>query len=571
MGSSTAYKEHAPSGSGTLENSLAALHRNAAELALARSLEQVYEITLDTIEEVLGFMFAGIAVKDGDKVVYLKTWNSEMPEDWEIPLDAKSVIVRTFKTGEPQQVEDTSKDPDYLGPPEDFGLLRGLSEVTAPILVGEAVVAVINIESPNPNNFTDRDVMLLKTLAQHVSSALIRLSEAEKRKTYEERLSALHSHAVELNSAKTLQDIYECTINAMVETFNYYRVDILRVKDDKLVQVAKYGGIPTDVKLTLDGKGVTVRAIKEKKTILVNDVKQSSDYVYVVNPETGQPFNEFELSSAELASPIIVDGEAIGVLNIESTEKDSFTDIDRQQLEILANHVATAMARLANLEEAKRLSVEQNQGLMEGFRRVSSMARHDLRGPLRNISMAAHILKQSPDKSEMFGIIDSNLKHADNILDDWKELTLRKEITRLRTNVRNLAEEVLRSMIIPDNVETETDIPEDMVYLLDMRGMSRVLTNLITNAIEAMPDGGKLAVRANRDDDGLVITVSDTGKGISAENRDKIFTPFFTTKTTGVGLGLAYVKDTVEAHGGTVEYSDTPGEGASFTIRISSE
>ncbi len=571
MGSSTAYKEHVPSGSGALESSLAALHRNAAKLALADSLEQVYDITLDTVEDVLGFMFVGIAVKEGDKVVYLNTRTSEMPEDWEIPLDAKSVIVRTFKTGEPQLVEDTSKDPDYLGPPEDYGLLRGLSEVTAPIIVGEEVVAVINIEGPSLNNFTDRDVMLLKTLAQHVSSALIRLDEAEKRKTYEERLSALHSHAVELNSAKTFQDIYECTISAIVETFNYNRVDILRVKDDELVQVAKHGGIPDDVRLPLDGKGVTVRAVKEKKTVLVNDVEQSSDYVFVLNPETGQPFNEFELSSAELASPIIVDGYAIGVLNIESTEKDSFTEMDRQQLEILANHVATAMARLANLEETKRLSVEQNKGLMEGFRRVSSMARHDLRGPLRNISMAAHILKQSPGKSEMFGIIDSNLKHADNILDDWKELTLRKEVTRLRTNVRNLAEEVLRSMMIPDNVEAETDIPEDLVYLLDMRGMSRVLTNLVVNALEAMPDGGRLVVRARRDDDGLVITVSDTGKGIQAEQQDKLFTPFFTTKLTGVGLGLAYVKDTVEAHGGTVEYSDTPEAGASFTIRIPSE
>ena len=571
MGSSTAYKEHVPSGSDTLESSLAALHRNAAELALAGSLEQVYEITLDTVEDVLGFMFAGIAVKDGNKVIYLNTRTPEMPEDWEIPLDAKSVIVRTFKTGQPQLVEDTRKDPDYLGPPEDYGLLRGLSEVTAPIIVGEEVVAVVNIESPSLNNFTDRDVMLLKTLAQHVSSALIRLSEAENRKTYEERLSALHSHAVELNSAKTLQDIYECTINAMVETFNYNRVDILRVKDDKLVQVAKYGGIPADVKLPLGGKGVTVLAVKEKKTVLVNDVEQSSDYVFVVNPETGQPFNEFELSSAELASPIIVDGEAIGVLNIESTEKDSFTEMDRQQLEILANHVATAMARLANLEETQRLSVEQNKGLMEGFRRVSSMARHDLRGPLRNISMAAHVLRQSPEKSEMFGIIDSNLKHADNILDDWKELTLRKEVTRLRTNVRNLAEEVLRSMMIPDSVETEIDIPEDLVFLLDMRGMSRVLTNLVVNAMEAMPDGGKLVVRAHRDDDELVITVSDTGKGIPGKHRDKLFTPFFTTKITGVGLGLAYVKDTVEAHGGTVEYSDTPEAGASFTIRIPSE
>jgi signal transduction histidine kinase len=568
MGSSTAYKERVPSGSGALDSSLAALHRNAAEMALADSLEEVYDITLDTVEEVLGFMFAGIAVKDGDHVVYMKTRRQEMPEDWEIPLDAESVILRTFKTGKPQLVPDTGKDPDYLGPPEGSGLIRGNSEVTTPIFAGWEVAAVINIESPSLNEFTGRDVTLIEILAQHVSSALTRLNEIEKRKTYEERLSSLHRHAVELNTAKTLREIYECTINAMVETFNFERVDILRVQGGKLVQVAKYGGIPGGVELPLNGKGVTVRAVKEKRTILVNDVKQSQDYVFVVNPETGKPYYEYELSKAELASPIIVEGEAIGVLNIESTHKDSFKEMDVQQLEMLASHVSTAMDRIAKLDEVQRLGVEQNMRLMEGFRRVSSMARHDLRGPLRNISMAAHVLRQAPEKTEMFGIIERNLKHADNILDDWKELTLRKKITRIRINVRKLAEEVISSMMVPENVEAETYIPRDLVYLLDMRGMSRVLTNLVTNALEAMPEGGRLVVSAQRDCEGLVIAVSDTGKGIPAEHQEKLFKPFFTTKPTGVGLGLAYVKDTVEAHGGTVEYTATPGGGASFMMRI---
>jgi len=397
---------------------------------------------------------------------------------------------------------------------------------------------------------------------------LTRLNEAERGMLYEERLSALHSHAVKLNTAKTLRDIYECTINAMVETFNYERVDILRIQGSKLVQVAKYGGIPAGVELPLDGKGVTIRAVKEKRTILVNDVEQSQDYVFVVNPETGQPYYEYARSKAELASPIIIDGEAVGVLNIESTEKDAFTELDKQQLEILTNHVATAIDRIANLGEVQRLSREQNSNLMEGFRRISSMARQDLRGPLSNIGIAVHILRQNPENSDMFRIIESNLKHADNILDNWKELTLRGEITRLRINMRALVKEVLRSMMIPDNVETEIDVPDDLVYLLDMRGTARILTNLFMNSMDAMPQGGKLGITAYVEDGGLVIEVSDTGVGIPDEHRDKIFTPFFTTKATGVGLGLAYIKETVEAHGGTVMYTATPGEGTTFTISI---
>ncbi len=389
--------------------------------------------------------------------------------------------------------------------------------------------------------------------------------------TLESRLAALHSHAVEINTAKTIRDIYECTINAMVKTFNYERVDILRVRGEKLVQEAKYGGIPAGVELPLDGRGVTIRAVKEKRTILVNDIEQSQDYVFVVDPETGQPYYEYALSKAELTSPIIIDGEVVGVLNIESTEKDAFTELNRKQLEMLANHVATAIDRVANLEEVQRLSAEQNRRLMEGFRRVSSMARHDLRGPLSNIGIATHILRRNPDKSEMLRIIESNLKHAGNILDDWKELTLRGKITRLKMNVRALVEETLRTMIIPDNVETEIEAPDDLVYLLDMRGTARILTNLFMNSLDAMPKGGKLGIRAYDDDGWLVIEVSDTGVGIKEEHREKIFTPFFTTKDTGIGLGLAYIKDNVEAHGGTVRYTTTPGEGTTFTIRIPSD
>ena len=84
------------------------------------------------------------------------------------------------------------------------------------------------------------------------SSTALEEHTSSGRNTLESKLAALHSHAVELNTAKTLQEIYECTINAMVETFKYERVDILRVQGSKFVQVAKYGGIPAGVELPLD-------------------------------------------------------------------------------------------------------------------------------------------------------------------------------------------------------------------------------------------------------------------------------------------------------------------------------
>jgi two-component system sensor histidine kinase HydH len=98
----------------------------------------------------------------------------------------------------------------------------------------------------------------------------------------------------------------------------------------------------------------------------------------------------------------------------------------------------------------------------------------------------------------------------------------------------------------------------------------QVLLNLYINALEAMPEGGHLAVEAQTSSDAehLLIHVSDTGSGISAEGVNQIFDPYFTTKSTGTGLGLAIVHNIVEAHGGEVRVESEPGQGTVFHILL---
>ena len=98
--------------------------------------------------------------------------------------------------------------------------------------------------------------------------------------------------------------------------------------------------------------------------------------------------------------------------------------------------------------------------------------------------------------------------------------------------------------------------------------LRRVLGNLVNNAVQAMPQGGKLEMRAFKDADDLVITVDDTGVGISEEVKPKLFTPLFTTKSKGQGFGLAIVKRMTEALGGTVTFESKEGEGTKFILRF---
>jgi len=103
---------------------------------------------------------------------------------------------------------------------------------------------------------------------------------------------------------------------------------------------------------------------------------------------------------------------------------------------------------------------------------------------------------------------------------------------------------------------------------VDPAKVRRVLDNLIRNALEAMPDGGVLNIEAERRGDDVIIKVSDTGAGIKDEDLPKLFKPFHTTKPKGIGLGLAYCKRTVEAHGGTITIESKEGEGATFTVTL---
>src|SRR3978361_738765 len=98
--------------------------------------------------------------------------------------------------------------------------------------------------------------------------------------------------------------------------------------------------------------------------------------------------------------------------------------------------------------------------------------------------------------------------------------------------------------------------------------MERVFLNLITNAVEAMPEGGRVEIRAERNGTGVVVTVDDTGPGIPASVRQRLFEPFVTSRKNGLGLGLALSRQTVLEHGGDLWIEDGDAGGAHFRLRL---
>jgi signal transduction histidine kinase len=122
---------------------------------------------------------------------------------------------------------------------------------------------------------------------------------------------------------------------------------------------------------------------------------------------------------------------------------------------------------------------------------------------------------------------------------------------------------------LPRNIEVFAFCNEKLPILrLDLTFLKRILVNLVTNAIQAMPNGGKLTIKAFEKDKKVYITVQDTGVGIPEEIKPKLFQPLMTTKSKGQGFGLAVVKRLVERLGGKISFDSEAGKGTTFTIEL---
>ncbi len=205
---------------------------------------------------------------------------------------------------------------------------------------------------------------------------------------------------------------------------------------------------------------------------------------------------------------------------------------------------------------------------------------HEVNNPLGVVIMFAHLLLEdlpADDKRrEDLQTIVENADRCKKIVSGLLHFARQNKVTPALTDVCELVDEVARLTIVPANVtlEVEHGAPEQAAEV-DRDQIAQVLTNLISNALAAMPDGGRLTLRTDGDADSVRIAVADTGVGIPEENRASIFTPFFTTKPVGkgTGLGLAVTYGIVKMHRGQIEVASNANPakrptGTTFTVNL---
>jgi PAS domain S-box-containing protein len=205
---------------------------------------------------------------------------------------------------------------------------------------------------------------------------------------------------------------------------------------------------------------------------------------------------------------------------------------------------------------------------------LATMVAHDLRNPLTGISGAAYHLKKklgpSADQKsrEMFDLIDKDVEYANKILGDLLEYSGEVRLEVSETNPGSIIAQALAKVEIPGNVRILDLAKDSPHFVADTEKMTRVFVNLIKNAVEAMPQGGELTIRSEESDGNLRLNFSDTGTGITEDAMGRIWTPFYTTKAKGMGLGLSISKRITEAHKGHISLESTVGKGTTITVSI---
>jgi PAS domain S-box-containing protein len=215
------------------------------------------------------------------------------------------------------------------------------------------------------------------------------------------------------------------------------------------------------------------------------------------------------------------------------------------------------------LRDAERLVIIGETTLMVG---------HDLRNPLQVLKGLSYGLKKKhadkPGAMEIFEKIDKSIFYMDKIVSDLQAFGKKKDPDARLYPLRGLVNNALTQIEVPGDVEMVMEFTEDFMIAVDWYMIQRLFINLFLNAVQAMPDGGKLSVNAYRRDDDNVIMIGDTGVGIPKENLENLFKPLYTTKAKGTGLGLAVCKKIVDAHNGTIQVESKMGEGTIFTITL---
>lgn len=303
------------------------------------------------------------------------------------------------------------------------------------------------------------------------------------------------------------------------------------------------------VQVELSGKNDEIDSLAMGLNMMIDDIRNSVEELHQANEELQATGEELRAANEELQAT----GEELRAANEELQAANEGLRETQEQL----------------IRSEKLAAIGQLAGAVG----------HELRNPLGAIKNAVYYVKGKVAKSELgekeprviefLDIADDEVNSSNKIINDLLGFSRVGKPAVSPARIKEVIDDALSHLTIPENIEVGKKLDADLPEVnIDTDQTRQVLVNMIMNAVQAMPEGGKLTIGAKRRDKFLEVEISDTGCGIPREAIGKIFDPLFTTRAKGIGLGLAVCKAIIDRHGGNIEVESKVGKGATFTIRL---
>ncbi len=397
-----------------------------------------------------------------------------------------------------------------------------------------------------------------------------------------------------IGSSLDIRDIYQAFTSEIKKIIDFDRASIALVDGDKLRFFAVSGDVETGLGegdiIPLAGS-TTAWVMEHKRSNIETDFTQEAQF----------SIDERQLLKSGLKSairvPLFSRGEVFGTFNLTSRHPNAYGEMEREVLEQLAGQIAAAVENsllfiqiserenelskaYAELKAAHDLMVQSES--LRALGEMASGVAHDFNNMLSVIlgraQLALGITKDPRMVKDLRIIEQSALDGAKTVrrLQDFARVRVDREFEVLDLN------EVVRDalqMVEPRRLERQAidriaiNISAEMGKAIPIEGDSaelrEVLTNIVFNAMDAMPQGGKITVKSKLENNRVVLSITDTGMGIPEEIKGRLFDPFFTTKSPeGLGMGLSVAYGIISRHGGSINVDSSAGKGATFCIKL---
>lgn len=574
---------------------LATLYETSKIINSSLDIDTILKNIVDIVIKKLRYDDFSILLVEGDNLVVKKDYRSgkiiSEKKEFNIKI-GEGITGSVAKSGKWEMISDVTKDKRYIKIRERIG-----SELVVPVKIGDKVIGVFNAEAEKQNAFTKNDLFLLSALADQASIAIQNANKTKSLILSNQRLKYINEIGKLVNSSLDLDIIFKKFLEYASKEVKYNFCAILMVENSKLYIKAAIG-IPKkkmeDYSADI-GEGICGMVVKTRKPIIANDVSKVPFYKKWA-PRT----------KSEISIPLKVEGNILGILDIESEELNAFDDDDGVYLSALAEKASMAIrnaqlynkTRNFNLKLKKRVAsatkelrlanieLERLNNLKSDF---VSIVSHELRTPLTSIYGYVSLVSDeqagpiTSQQREFLSITKVEIERLTRLINDILDIS-KIESGNMEMKFENFSilkfmseyEKEVRNMALEKNINIAFLLPKKLpIIRADCDKIKQILDNLISNAIKFSDANAELKVVVKEKPELIIFDVMDQGIGIAKKNLDKIFEKFqqvdskMTRKEGGTGLGLAIVKNLVNLHKGEIYVMSKPRKGSKFSFTIS--